>query len=103
MLAALATGAPYFAVMGVHSGSRSMSAWHASAADELGLPKLYNLDEVVEVFGNAGFEVSVAHLQMRFVPVSSRSGGHEHRTGLADWLDYYARDKVLFRFTRPPI
>jgi hypothetical protein len=45
--------------------------------------------------------VSVARLQVRFVPVSARRGGHEHRRGLMDWLDYYGRDKVLFRFTRP--
>jgi hypothetical protein len=38
---------------------------------------------------------------MRFVPVSKRRGGHEHRRDLIDWLDYYGRDKVLFRFTRP--
>ncbi|MGH9234131.1 MAG: hypothetical protein ACRD0R_12435 [Acidimicrobiales bacterium] len=68
----------------------------------LRLPRLYDLDEVVEVFESAGFEVSVARLQMWFVPVSARRGGHEHRRGLTDWLDYYERDKVLFRFTRPP-
>jgi SAM-dependent methyltransferase len=99
--AALEPGAPYFAVMGVHAGSRLMSAWHDSVARELALPRLYDLDEVVEVFDGAGFEVSVARLQMRFVPVSARRGGHEHRSALMDWLDYYGRDKVLFRFTRP--
>jgi SAM-dependent methyltransferase len=99
--AALSPGAPYFAVMGVHAGSRMMSAWHGSVASELGLPGLYDLDEVVEVFDDVGFEVSVARIQMRFVPVSERRGGHEHRRGLMDWLDYYERDKALFRFTRP--
>ena len=101
MFAALEPGAPYFAVMGVHAGSQLMSAWHGSAASELALPRLYDLDEVVEVFDGAGFEVSVARLQVRFVPVSARRGGHEHRRDLMDWLDYYERDKVLFRFTRP--
>jgi SAM-dependent methyltransferase len=100
--AALAPGAPYFAVMGVHAGSRMMSAWHGSVASELALPKLYDLDEVVAAFEAAGFEVSVARLRVRFVPVSSRRGGHEHRQGLVDWLDYYQRDKILLRFTRPP-
>lgn len=100
--AALEPGAPYFAVMGVHAGSRMMSAWHNSVAGDLALPRLYDLDEVVEVFESAGFEVSVARLRMWFVPVSARRGGHEHRRGLTDWLDYYERDKVLFRFTRPP-
>src|SRR3954452_22834681 len=101
MFAALAPGAPYFAVMGVHAGSRLMAEWHASAAAELGMPKLYDLNEVVDVFANAGFEVSVARLAMKFVPVSEHEGGHQHRHGLIDWLDYYAHDKVMFRFTRP--
>jgi SAM-dependent methyltransferase len=101
MFAALAPGAPYYAVMGVHAGSRLMSTWHASVAGELGLPKLYDLDEVVEVFDGAGFDVSVARLPVRFVPISGGRGGHEHRRGLMDWLDYYGRDKLVFRFTRP--
>ena len=79
-----------------------MSAWHGSVASDLGMPRLYDLDEVVEVFEGAGFEVSVARVRVRFVPVSARRGGHEHRRDLMDWLDYYERDKVLFRFTRPP-
>lgn len=101
MFAALSPGAPYFAVMGVHAGSRLMAEWHASAAAELQLPKLYDLDEVVQVFDDAGFDVSVSALQLRFVPVTGGHGGHEHRRNLADWLDYYRRDKVMFRFTRP--
>ena len=36
--AALEPGATYFAVMGVHAGSRSMSAWHASAAGDSACP-----------------------------------------------------------------
>lgn len=87
--------------MGVHAGSRLMSAWHASAASELGLPRLYDLDEVTEAFDGAGFEVAVARLAVRFVPVSAGRGGHEHRRSLTDWLDHYARDKVVFRLTRP--
>jgi SAM-dependent methyltransferase len=98
---ALEPGAPYFAVMGVHAGSSLMSAWHRSVANELALPRLYDLDDVVDVFDGAGFDVSVARLRVRFVPVSARRGGHGHRHGLVDWLDYYGRDKVLFRFTRP--
>jgi SAM-dependent methyltransferase len=100
--AALAPGAPYFAAMGVHAGSPMMAAWHGSVADDLGLPRLYDLDDVVEAFEGAGFDVSAARLRVGFVPLSSRRGGHDHRDGLADWLDYYARDKVLFQFTRPP-
>jgi len=101
MFAALAPGAPYFAVMGVHAASRLMAEWHASAVDELSLPKLYDLDEVAEVFDEAGFDVSVSALELRFVPVTGGAGGHEHRHNLAAWLDYYRRDKVMFRFTRP--
>jgi SAM-dependent methyltransferase len=101
MMAALKPGAPYFAAMGVHAGSRLMSTWHGSVAGELALPRLYDLDEVVEVFDSVGFAVSVARLHLRFVPVSARHGGHDHRRALLDWLDYYSRDKVLLRFTRP--
>jgi SAM-dependent methyltransferase len=101
VFAALDPGAPYFAVMGVHAGSPMMSAWHAQAAGELGLPKLYDLGEVVDAFDSAGFDVSVARLRVGFVPVSGPQGGHDHRQRLADWLDYYERDKALFRFTRP--
>jgi SAM-dependent methyltransferase len=101
MLTALQPGAPYFAVMGVHAGSALMSAWHAARAADLGLPRLYDLDEVVDAFEAAGFEAAVAQLRLRFVPVSA----HRHEPGpkqdLLDWLDYYSRDKVLFRFTRP--
>jgi SAM-dependent methyltransferase len=101
MLAALKPGAPYFAVMGVHAGSALMSAWHAARAAELGLPRLYDLDEVVDAFEAAGFEAAVAQLRLRFVPVSA----HRHEPGpkrdLLEWLDYYSRDKVLFRFSRP--
>lgn len=101
VFASLSPGAPYFAVMGVHAGSRLMTEWHASAAEELSLPELYDLDEVVDAFDGAGFDVAVSRLEMRFVPVSAAPGGHTHRRGLMDWLDYYGRDKVLFRFTRP--
>jgi SAM-dependent methyltransferase len=98
--AALAPGAPYFAVMGAHAGSSMMSAWHPSVADELGLPPLYEVDDVVDVFDRAGFDVSVARLQVKFVPVTGVRGGHEHRSNLMGWLDYYTRDKLVFRFTR---
>jgi SAM-dependent methyltransferase len=92
----------YFAVMGVHGGSPMMSSWHAECAVELGLPRLYELDEVARVFEDAGFTVSVANLKLRFVPVSAHRHGHDHRTDLLAWLDYYSREKVLLRFTRPP-
>jgi SAM-dependent methyltransferase len=101
VLEALKPGAPYFAVMGVHAGSSLMSAWHRAAEHELGLPELYDLDDVAQVFGDAGFEVSLARLQVRFVPVATRHGGHDHRRDLNEWLDYYTRDKVLFQFVRP--
>ena len=100
MHAALEPDAPYFAVMGVHAGSPLMAKWHASVAEALSLPKLYALEEVVDVFEGAGFDVSVAQLRLRFVPVTGARGGHEHRQALVDWLDYYTRDKVMFRFTR---
>ncbi|MGB7052761.1 MAG: class I SAM-dependent methyltransferase [Acidimicrobiales bacterium] len=101
LFAALNPGGSYFAVMGVHTGSRMMSAWHAERAFELGLPPLYELDEVASVFEDAGFAVSVTNLKLGFVPVSAHRHGHDERRSLLAWLDYYSREKVLLRFTRP--
>lgn len=101
LLGALKPRGSYFAVMGVHAGSPLMSAWHAEDAAELGLPRLYDLEEVTDVFENTGFSVSVANLKLGFVPVSAHRHGHDHRRDLLEWLDYYTRDKVLLRFTRP--
>ncbi len=101
LFAALKPGASYFAVMGVHQESPMMSAWHAESALELDLPRLYSLDEVAGVFESAGFSVSVANLRLGFVPVSAHRHGHDHRSDLLAWLDYYTRQKVLLRFTRP--
>jgi SAM-dependent methyltransferase len=98
---ALRPGGAYFAVMGVHGGSPMMAAWHAENAAELGLPRLYDLDEVAEVFGAAGFSVSVANLKLGFIPVSAHRHGHDHGNDLLAWLNYYSREKVLLRFTRP--
>jgi SAM-dependent methyltransferase len=98
---ALKPGGSYFAVMGVHEESSMMSAWHAESALELDLPRLYKLDEVAGVFETAGFAVSVANLKLGFVPVSAHRHGHDHREDLLRWLDYYTREKVLLRFTRP--
>lgn len=102
VFAALKPGGSYFAVMGVHEESPIMSAWHAESAAELDLPPLYRLDDVAAVFESAGFSVSVANLKLGFVPVSAHRHGHDHRRDLLAWLDYYTRDKVLLRFTRPP-
>ncbi len=98
---ALLPGGAYFAVMGVHEDSPMMSAWHAESAVGLGLPRLYGLDEVAETFESAGFCASVANLKVGFVPVSAHRHGHDHRRDLLAWLDYYSRQKVLLRFTRP--
>ncbi len=99
---ALHPGRPYFAVIGAHAQSRLMGAWRAARADELGLPPLPDLDEMVDVFEGAGFDAYVARLRLRFVPVSAHRARHADRGQVMDWLDYYSHDKLLFRFTRPP-
>ncbi len=101
LLGALKPGGSYFAVMGVHDGSPMMSAWHAASAVELGLPRLYPLDEVARIFVETGFSVAVANLKLEFVPVAAHGHGHDHRRDLLAWLDYYTREKVVLRFTRP--
>jgi SAM-dependent methyltransferase len=99
LFGALAPGGVYFAAMGVHAGSEMMAAWHAASAAELGLPELYDVDDVVATFQAAGFEAAVGRLAMRFVPAAAH--GHQERGRLLDWLAYYHDQKLLLRFERP--
>ena len=97
VFAALDPGAAYYAVMGVHDRSPIMAEWHADNATTLDLPPINNLDDVAELFEAIGFTVALAELRFRFVPASL----HRAEVPLLDWLDYYRRDKVLLRFSRP--
>jgi SAM-dependent methyltransferase len=97
LYAALAPGASYYAVMGAHSRSRLMRESHAANATELDLPPLYDVDDVIGVFADAGFVAAVANLAFRFVPADA----HGAAGRLVDWLEYYRNDKLLLRFTRP--
>jgi SAM-dependent methyltransferase len=112
--AALRRGGSYYAVMGVHADSPMMVEWHRANAAGLHLPKLYGLDEVATVFVDAGFDVGVSRLALRFVPGLATGSGpgagdqpfHEHGAHhepgrMFDWLRYYYDDKVMLRFTRP--
>ena len=95
---ALAPGRVYYAVMGVHTRSPLMAEWHAANAAALGLPGLYDIDDVVGMFRAVGFDVSVARLAIGFVPTVGH--GHHDRQHLLDWLDYYSNHKLLLRFAR---
>jgi SAM-dependent methyltransferase len=97
---ALCPGGVYFAAMGVHTGSPMMVEWHASAREELQLPPLYDVDDVISTFRRAGFDASVARLAIRFVPCGS--DGHHGEGRAFDWLTYYSDHKLLLRFARPP-
>jgi len=92
---ALVTGGVYYAVEGVHAGSPMMVKWHGEARDELAMPRLYNVEEIIEAFARVGFEVDAARLKVGFVPAD------RHTPGFLDWLDYYYDQKPLFRFTKP--
>lgn len=96
---ALRRGGAYFAVMGVHAGSPLMAEWHAANREELKLPPLYSIDDVIATFQRAGFDASVARLAIRFVPVTGR--GHHQEGRALDWLSYYHDQKLLLRFARP--
>jgi len=96
---ALRPGGVYFAVMGVHAGSPLMVEWHAANAEELLLPPLHDVDDVIETFRVAGFEASLARLALGFVPIAGH--GHHHERRALDWLTYYLDHKVLLRFARP--
>jgi SAM-dependent methyltransferase len=95
---ALAPGGVYYAVMGVHAGSPLMAEFHRANAEELHLPELRDVDDVVAVFQAAGFEAAVARLAIGFVPIASH--GHHAPGRLLDWLDYYCDQKLLLRFSR---
>lgn len=102
VFAALVPGGSYFATMGVHVDSPLMVAWHSETAAELDLPGPYRLEEVADVFEDAGFEVAIGRLPMRFVPVRAHRSDTHAEARLSSWLDYYYRDKVMFRFSKPP-
>ena len=94
---ALAPGGVYYAVMGVHTRSPLMAEWHAANATALGLPALYDIDDVVATFRDVGFDAAAARLAIGFVP----SVGHGHDgQHMIDWLDYYRDHKLLLRFSR---
>lgn len=95
---ALRPGGVYFAVMGVHTGSPLMVEWVAANREELQLPPLYDVDDVIATFQRAGFDAAVARLQIRYVPISGV--GHDHEGRSLDWLRYYNDDKLLLRFAR---
>ncbi len=97
---ALRPGGVYFAVMGVHTGSPLMVEWHAANRDELRLPPLYDVDDVLATFRQAGFEASVARLAIGFVPTTGH--GHHHEDRSLEWLAYYHDHKLLLRFSRRP-
>jgi len=99
MFAALVPGGVYYAVMGVHAASPIMAEWHRANAEDLQLPELYEIDEVVALFEAAGFHAAAARLAVRFVPTAGH--GHHDRGRLLDWLDYYHDQKLVLRFSRP--
>jgi SAM-dependent methyltransferase len=99
LFASLVPGGSYFATMGVHADSSLMTQWHADNATNLDLPGPYRLEEVGDVFERVGFEVSVGRLPFRFVPVHAHRGDAPDPR-LSSWLDYYYRDKVMFRFNK---
>ena len=94
----LGSGGVYFAVLGVHTGSPPMVEWHAANREELQLPPLYDIDDIIATFRRVGFEASVARLAVRFVPTIGR--GHRHESRSLDWLAYYHEHKLMLRFAR---
>jgi SAM-dependent methyltransferase len=93
----LRPGGVYFAVMGVHTRSPLMVAWHRANAEKFQLPPLYDVDDVITTFLDKGFEASAARLNIGFVPITGL--GHHSAGSAIDWLNYYSDQKLLLRFT----
>lgn len=91
----LVPGGAYYAVMGVHAGSPTAVEWYGENAADLGLPRLYSLDDVIRAFTGRGFEAAVSRLKIDFVPLSG------HAMSFPAGLDYFYEHKVMFRFTKP--
>lgn len=91
---ALVPGGVYYAVMGVHAAAPGMAEWHARSAEQLRLPRLYSLDDVVEAFKVAGFEAAAARLKVGFVPLSG------HAPSFPAGLTYFYEHKVMLRFAK---
>src|SRR5262249_35610250 len=58
IFAAMAPGGSYYAVIGVHTGSPLMVKWHRDNVEALNLPALNDIDDVISVFEEAGFEAA---------------------------------------------
>jgi SAM-dependent methyltransferase len=105
---ALVPGGTYYAVMGVHAGSPLQVAWHRAHAEELHLPKLYDIDDVAGVFGASGFAVSAARLKVGFVPAFEHcaepvaGSPTDAAPELLARMEYYNEHKLLLRCQRPP-
>jgi SAM-dependent methyltransferase len=92
---ALAPGGAYYAVMGVHTASPLLVEWHRANAEELAMPPLNDIDDIIGTFESAGFIAAASRLKVGFIPAAG------HTPKLLDWLDYYNETKLLLRFTRP--
>ena len=92
---ALVPAGVYFAVMGVHAAAPNMAEWHAQHVEELRLPPLYALDQVVDAFTGVGFDAAVSRLKIGFVPVSG------HAPSFPGGLEYFYEHKVMLRFQKP--
>lgn len=95
VFAGLKPGGRYYAVMGTHGRSPTMESWHAEVADQLSLPPIYSIEDVLGAFAGAGFEPSVGRMPFRFIPAEALG------EDVGSALDYYARHKLMFRFVRP--
>jgi SAM-dependent methyltransferase len=92
---ALREGGSYLAVTGVHRESARMSRWHSMNTVDLALPPLRGLEDYVRPFLRTGFIAEVGVLRVRFVPF-----GDGELEDVADRLNYWTREKIVFRFAK---
>lgn len=96
---ALKPGGVYYAATGCHTGCPLWESWKPILNATTNLPlQNYSLDDFSSAFSEAGFTVSARRLRHDdFIAVDRYP---DYFPKVADALDYYARDIVLFRLAK---
>ncbi len=101
MFTALKTEGIYYASMGAHLENPLWPRWRRYLKHQANIPPQdYSLEDVVEAFISAGFEVEARRFRIEaFHPYNPETDKIYYPSLMAK-LDYFDRDKILFRFVK---